>query len=357
MANRAGERGFSLIFIALTLVVMLGMCGLAIDLGRMFVYKSELQTFADASAMAAITKMDGSQTGLQGANSTALTGPDGATLANKVNFDSTTISTVTTSYATSFAGTYDNYATASSPAINTYRFIKVQASANVSLSFLPALPGIPTAYTVSASAIAGQQPQSSAWNGGLVPFAPGSSYTLKWGNGNTTNCAGDAGFNPNLAPSGHGFVDLGQGNGNSSLRAAIEYGGYPNASSSPSSVSVGTVLGGVPGNRGASIFGAMSTRASQDTDIASTTWAQYQSSGTGNGRRIVTAPIVDPATWAGNGANANATVVGFGNFLIDPSYSGSSGPICATYIGPGDLTGTGSGGTNGTTVYSNILYQ
>ena len=69
--------------IGLSLFVMIGMLGLAIDVGRIFVYKTELQTFADNSAMAAVAKMDGTQAGIQSANSMALTGPDGAVWRTK----------------------------------------------------------------------------------------------------------------------------------------------------------------------------------------------------------------------------------------------------------------------------------
>jgi hypothetical protein len=373
IVKKRGERGFSLILLSLTLVVMIGMLGLAIDLGRMFIYKTELQTFADNAAMAAVAKMDGTQAGVQAANAIALTGPDGASLANKVNFDSTTISTVTPTYATSFAGTFDNYATANTGATNSYRFVKVVASANVSLTFLPVLPNISTAYTVSASATAGQQALNSLTNGGLLPFAPdahniadtknfgltpGTEYTLKWGNGSTTNCAGDLGipnFPPGQPPSEHGFVDIGEGNSNSNVRDAIINGGYPNANSSPSSLAAGDTLGGVPGNRGHSIFDALNTRASEDTDDSSTTYAAYKAGGTGNGRRVVTVAVA--GAWSGNGNNASTPLIGFANFFLDTSYSGTSGPICATYIGPADMNSAGAGGTDGTKVYANYLYQ
>ena len=371
-ANHSGERGFSLILIGLALFVMIGMVGLAIDVGRMFVYKSELQAFADNAAMAAISKMDGSQAGVQAANALALTGPDGASLANKVNFDSTTISTVTTGYATSFSGTYDSYATASSSATNNYRFLKVTASSNVALSFLPVLPGIANLYAVSASAISGQQATNSLTNGGILPFAPdahnqsdttnfgltpGTEYTLKWPNGNGNSpCAGDAGFTPpGSPPSEHGFVDIGEGNSNSNVRSAILSGGYPNANSSPSSLAAGDTLGGVPGNRGSSIFSALGTRAAQDTDDTSTTYAQYVAGGTGNGRRVVTVAI--GGTWSGNGSNASTPILGFANFFLNTTYSGSSGGICATYIGPANTTGSGTGATDATKIYTNVLFQ
>ena len=364
------ERGFSLLLIALAGTVMIGMLGLAFDVGRMFVVKNELQTFADASAIAACRHMDGTQTGVQTAHSTAAVGPLGATKPNGWNFAVNTVSNVADTYATSFTGTYDNYATASSGTSNSYRFIKVTANATIPLYFLGVVPGLPTSQFLQATATAGQKPQSSISNG-LLPFAPdahnvsdtenfgltpGTKYTLKWGNGNTTTCGGDAGFTPpGSPPSEHGFVDVGEGNSNSNVRTAIEYGGYPNQYSSPSSVSAGDSLSGVPGNRGTSIFDALRTRAAQDSDDSSTTWAAYQAAGTGNGRRVVTVAI--GGAWSGNGSNAHTTVLGFANFFLDTTYSGTSGPICATYIGPASLNGDGSGGSDGTKVYSVMLYQ
>ena len=123
--RRRGERGFSLLVTAAAAIVLIGMLGLAFDAGHMMIVKDELQTFADASAMAAVTQMDGTQTGIQTANATATQGPLGQTRPNGWNFDVTTISTVTAKYSTSYGGTYDSYATASASSTNTYRFIHV----------------------------------------------------------------------------------------------------------------------------------------------------------------------------------------------------------------------------------------
>ena len=369
--RRKNQQGFSLLLIAAGASVMIGMLGLAFDLGRMFIVKNELQTFADASAVAACRQMDGSQAGIQGAHNTATAGPLGSTVPNGWNFDVNTISNVTDTYATSYNGTYDSYATASGGATNNYRFIKVVANATLPLYFLAVIPNLPTSQFLQATAVGGQNPSSTVPNGRLLPFAPdahnvadttnfgltvGSSYTLKWGNGNTTTCAGDAGFTPpGSPPSEHGFVDIGEGNSNSNVRTAIEYGGYPNPNSNPSSISTGDSLGGVPGNRGTSIFDALQARANQDTNNTSTTYADYLASGTGNGRRVVTVAIAGP--WSGNGNNASTTVIGYANFFLNTNYSGTSGPICATYIGPASSNGNGSGGTDGTKVYSVMLYQ
>jgi hypothetical protein len=338
----------------------------------MFIVRNELQTFVDASAVAACRQMAGSQASIQAAHGTATAGPL-SSAPNGWNFDTNIISNVTDTYATTFGGTYDTYATASGGSTNTYRFVNVTANATTPLYFLPMIPGVPTSQLLQATATAGQQAQSSVGNGGLEPFMPdahnpanttnfgfvaGTEYTLKWGSGGTTTCGGDVGWNDPNPSSQHGFMDLGQGNGNSSLRNLIVYGGYPNANSTPSSISVGMTLGGVPGNRGASVFTSMAERSNQDPDQVSITYDQYLAAGIGNGRRIITVPIGDPNTWSGNG-NGTEQVIGFANFLLDPAstISGSSGPICATYIGPGSLNGASSGGTNGTQVYSVTLYQ
>jgi Flp pilus assembly protein TadG len=368
--RRKNQRGFSLLLIAASGSVMLGMLGLAFDLGRMFIVKNELQTFVDASAIAACRLMDGSQAGIQSAHNIATAGPLGSSRPNGWNFDVNAIANITDTYATSFTGTYDSYATASSNATNNYRFIHVTANATLPLYFLPVIPNLPTSQLLQSSAVGGQQAQTTL-SGGMLPFAPdahnpanttnfgftvGQQYTLKWGNGNTTTCAGDAGFTPSGSPPDeHGFVDIGEGNSNSNVRTGIEYGGYPNANSTPSSLSAGTSLGGVPGNRGSSIFDALNNRAAQDSNDSSTTYTDYEASGTSNSRRIVTVAVA--GTWSGNGSNAATNIVGFANFFLLPSYSGTSGPICAIYIGPASTNGNSSGGTDSTKIYSTMLYQ
>jgi uncharacterized membrane protein len=166
------QRGFSLLMIALTAAVTFGMFGLAFDLGRMFIVKNELQAFVDASAIAAVRQMDGTQTGIQNAHSTAASGPLGSTFPNRWNFDGSAVANVTDTYATTFNGTYDNYATASGNPSNNYRFIQVTANATTPLYFLPVLSAMPTSQLLQATATGGQQAGSSIGNGGLTPFAP-----------------------------------------------------------------------------------------------------------------------------------------------------------------------------------------
>jgi len=377
--SRNAERGFSVVMVAVMANVMLAGVGLAVDIGRTFVVHSELQAFSDAAALAAVRDLDGTRTGIQNAHTLATQGPLGTSSPNGINFASTQVTTATDTYATGFAATYDSYATATTSSTNQYRFVKVVASASLPLYFLRVLPGVTSPVTLQSSATAGQQAQTPNFsNGGLVPFSAdahnttaanefgftrGSDYTLRWGNGNTTTCGGDSGFNPGNVPSQHGPVDLGQGTGESNLGSAIQYGGYPNASSTPSSVGVGTSLLTPPGNRGNALVDSLASRSNQDPDQTDTIWDTYKAAlaaGTANGRRVVTAPILDPATYSGTGSNVNGTVIGFANFLLAPattvSAAGNSGPICATYIGPGSLDGS-SGGTNGASIYVSMLFQ
>lgn len=76
------QRGAVAIMVGLSIAVLIGMIGLAIDLGRMFVIKTELQNAADACALAAAKELDG--------NADAITRADAAGILvgrrNTVNF-------------------------------------------------------------------------------------------------------------------------------------------------------------------------------------------------------------------------------------------------------------------------------
>jgi uncharacterized membrane protein len=89
--GKRGERGFTALILAVSIFATVGMMGLAVDVGRMFLYKNELQTFVDASAMAAIAAMDGTSAGIVRADAVATAGPLGSTKPNGYNFDSTPI--------------------------------------------------------------------------------------------------------------------------------------------------------------------------------------------------------------------------------------------------------------------------
>src|SRR5438067_13268240 len=66
MISRRAKRnaGFVLLTTALSLVALIGMLGVAVDIGRIFITKSEVQTFTDLTAIAGARELDGSDTGV-----------------------------------------------------------------------------------------------------------------------------------------------------------------------------------------------------------------------------------------------------------------------------------------------------
>ncbi|MGE5321023.1 MAG: pilus assembly protein TadG-related protein, partial [Hyphomicrobiaceae bacterium] len=81
------QRGAVAVVVGLAILVLLGMIGLALDMGQMFVNKTELQNAADACALAAARELDG--------NADALTRADAAGVKvgtqNLVGFQKTAV--------------------------------------------------------------------------------------------------------------------------------------------------------------------------------------------------------------------------------------------------------------------------
>jgi uncharacterized membrane protein len=61
---KSKRRGFVLIAMSITMLLLLAVMGLAFDVGRIYIARNEAQVFTDAAAMAAASKLDGSQEGL-----------------------------------------------------------------------------------------------------------------------------------------------------------------------------------------------------------------------------------------------------------------------------------------------------
>jgi uncharacterized membrane protein len=58
------RRGFVLIAMSITMLLLLAVMGLAFDVGRIYIARNEAQVFTDAAAMAAAAKLDGTKAGL-----------------------------------------------------------------------------------------------------------------------------------------------------------------------------------------------------------------------------------------------------------------------------------------------------
>lgn len=335
--NRRKDRGFALLLFAITLPAFVAMIGVSVDLGRVYVAKTELQTFADNAALVAAFELDGTQAGLTSATNVAANGPGTSATRNRWQFGAQAVPTPTVEFATTPNGTYS--ANPLSP--TGMRFVRVTLAGPVPVYFLRVIPSITASQTVTAMAVAGQGLENSI-GAGVDPFSPdaqnptdpnfgytpGVRYTLKWAppgqrNKSGGRCAGDASFDPGGGSSDRGYIDVGQGNGNSALYDVIVNNSYYN--NTP--LTIGSSIVTVNGNK--HVGPALDMRFSQDTDTSSTTGAAYN----GNGRRIMIVAV--------NNGQSNGTVVGFGRFLLQSdSCSTNQKPCCATYLGNSVVAGS-----------------
>lgn len=156
--NVRKERGVVAIMVALTMAVLIGFVGLALDLGKLYVAKTELQNSADACALAAARELTGANT-----NQLTLAEAAGITTGelHDVLFQDEKIVISSVTFSKSLAGGYQS-AFAGSGATDM-RFARCEASrsgiANWFIQVLNILPGISIGdQTVSASAVATLSP-------------------------------------------------------------------------------------------------------------------------------------------------------------------------------------------------------
>src|SRR5579864_2927987 len=132
--RRRPDHGFVLIVTCIVLAILLGLAGLGIDIGRMYVIKSELQAFSDAAALNAALQLDGTDAGLARARHAAsalATGPH----AMKWDLGSQPITEISTSFVKND--------------------VRIVVSAPAPLIFLRALPVGKAGFSnVSASSVA-----------------------------------------------------------------------------------------------------------------------------------------------------------------------------------------------------------
>jgi Putative Flp pilus-assembly TadE/G-like len=137
MVSSRSKKGFVLILTCIVLTILLGLAGLGIDIGRMYVIQSELQAFSDAAALNAALQLDGTERGIERARRAAsefATGPH----AMKWDLGSQPINDITVSFP---AGTSHS--------------VRVVVSAPAPLIFLRALPAGKAGFsTVAVSSVA-----------------------------------------------------------------------------------------------------------------------------------------------------------------------------------------------------------
>ena len=354
--KRTPRQGFILIVLAVLAVTLIGMIGLAADVGRALVVRNELIAFADAAAMAAAYELDGTAAGITSSNSVASTGPG----TNRWHFGTQTVSTSQVTFASSFGGNFK--AAGSAPADS--RFVRVQVSGVLPLYFLRVIPGIPATVEIQARATAGQGVVNSP-AAGLDPFSPdavspadlanfgyteGSEYDIKWAPNGQRNkpggkCQGDidANIDPGGGASDRGYINLGQGNGNSDLFNGIVNNDFGSA---PVNLTLGTAINTVNGNK--NVGPALSARMAQDTDQSSANGSAYH----GNGRRILVLAV--------NDRSAAGLVIGYAAFLLPvstPCLTNNNKACCAIYLGPAVLGGSRRGAGPPGKLYAVKLFE
>jgi Flp pilus assembly protein TadG len=369
---KSRERGFILMTMALTAVATIGAVGLSVDIGKMFIAKSETQAYCDAAALSAALKLNGLSTGIAAAQAAV-----NAT-TNRWNFGASQVATHTVEFATTLAGPWQ---TNPSPATG-YTFARVRATVPVQLYFLPVVVH-QTSQDVSASAVAAQIVMNTFKRGmgpltavTTTPGAPnyglveGASYDIQWPayNGTAAGCG-------LLTPLKCFIRPPCSGESTASLQAVVQYWGSSingywgsNNSSEISQeildmiqlqpVTLGAAITLTSGNKNA-IGQILDDRVNQDRawqDTYNTPSTYRDPTNDHNGRRLIPLPVVQPMA-------GGTFVVGYGSFLLLSNRNGSgtpdSGfykaqggnePFCAIYMGayvqgsvdPGASTTTGA---------------
>lgn len=340
------DSGFTLITTAMGIITMLALVGLAVDIGRMYIAKSESQTYVDSASLAATMELDGTDEGIDRARIRAAANP------NRWNFNASTFSSVTTSFAKVRSGPWEENPL--DP--EGYRFARAATTVDVPIYFLSVFqPGqiyfapqgtafisLAAGFTAKVKAVSGAgQELKQRFGDGTFPFSPlahdnigpnfglipGELYTLRWASnprlGNNTCPGDDTQAMIDLANSGggseRGYIEETSA---SVIRQAIT-GDYQTAWRG-----IGDTVNMTGGSKQTQLT-SLIERVAQDTNSSSPNYQSYTSTGTGNGRRIVGAPI--------NSGSPNYTVVQIGAFYLRTAgtyENGGNSPWCAEYIGP-----------------------
>ncbi len=356
--GKGRRNGFVLITMAAAAIVLLGVVGMAVDLGRMFIAKNETQAYCDSAALAAALALDGTTIGIGNAQAAV------ANSANNWNLNTSKVTNPTVTFATSSSGPW-----VSNPSPATgYVYVSVSATVPLGLYFIPAVIGHAT-QNVTSAAIAGQI-AITTFPQGLAPYSAvsasntppnfglvvGNSYDIQWPATNaggfvTTPCSGDSVASQQAVLNNWGSSTSGYwgSSSNSTIEQEILDAVQVEA------LSVGTnIVPVLTGGQKQSQAGYLDDRVNQDISTDYTNTVPGYMNNPHNGRRLLPVPIVDPTS------PTSTTVIGYGSFLLltngTPSdyykeHTNGNSAFCAIYAGPFTVggTGTGTGGSTGAT--------
>ena len=266
------------VIVALSLAVLIGVVGLALDLGKLYVVRSELQNSADACALAAVRDLTGATINLSVSEAAGIT----AGSLNRVFFQGTQVQLATDSSVTFSDSLSNPFVTKGSVAKpSAIKYVKCTTSlANISNWFvqvLDVLPGNSVANaSVSTAAVATTGPAQTTCaipvfvcqaGTQVSPPIAGQSYTKgQW-------IASKTGSPPTYGPGNFGWAALDGSNNAVSIRNELT-GNYCALPATGSSI-------GSPGNKitdsGAwnSRFGIYANPYSQSADTPDFTGYAY----------------------------------------------------------------------------------
>jgi Flp pilus assembly protein TadG len=329
-----GERGFTVIAAALSMLGIIAMLGMSIDLGRAFITRNEAQTFTDSAALSAANSLNGTLQGITAAQDAVANNANTWTMATR------SFTGVTTEFST------DRVNWVAAPTTGAqYRFVRVTAPSNSITIFFLTLVGAPTSMQIAARSVAGIFPPTT-FAQGVFPFAPiahnnaapnfgylkGDELTLLWpssvgSNGNVKMnnlCQSDrsqAALNAVQAgtTSDRGYI---QDTSASAIASAIEddHMDYTVTLSQPVSRN-----GGI---KSTDVTQSLANRVAQDSDPNTDRYDSYVAAhNSGPMRRVVVVPIVGDAV--------NSVVLGFANVFLPSSQPHNPNDAkCAIYIAP-----------------------
>ncbi len=136
------------------MTLLLGLAGLAIDIGRMYVIRAELQTFTDAAALSAALQLNGTESGLARARAGAgrlANGPH----AMRWDMGTQPITQITTSFSSDRATWQEQ---PKQP--GDLRFVRVIVTEPAPVIFLRVFQPL-TSTTVAAASVAAKTEQSA----------------------------------------------------------------------------------------------------------------------------------------------------------------------------------------------------
>ncbi len=351
--SKHSEQGSILATSAIGMLSIMLAVGMAIDISRFYLVKTELQNAADAAALAAVSALNGAGLGITRAVNEA------TKQLNNYDFNKTGIQIATVEFSQTLEGSYVNAAAAQLQA-DKIRFVRVTTSpSSVAVSFAVMVLGnskdlsatATAGYSVPLSDICDFLPISVIDYG--TPIVPGQTYTFRAQSGAFVS----PGNYQILALAGPGGTD-----------ARIGLGAGVDACAGPGSTyNVDTKTGVTAGAVRQGINTRFDDYQTSQVDPAvmppdnniqeNITYAQYKSGTPSqapshpgfNNRRVVFIPIVKIDQY--NQGRNTVTFDRFGQFFLQTKAgSGSGGDMTAEYIndvviGIGHYNPNG-GGTN-----------